>query len=149
MFFYYVCVIVYHVLVFMFMFIFFLMIRRPPRSTRTDTLFPYTTLFRSADAKGVAGAEFGDRLGRLELLDGLGLEGLDEVHFTCLHSRAARQRATDRVRPHDAPSGPAALTVCPGPPFASARRRSSHDPPIAALQGSCALPIQEIGRAHV
>src|SRR3546814_15237027 len=26
---------------------FFFMIRRPPRSTRTDTLFPYTTLFRS------------------------------------------------------------------------------------------------------
>src|SRR3546814_7595558 len=26
------------------------MIRRPPRSTRTDTLFPYTTLFRSADS---------------------------------------------------------------------------------------------------
>src|SRR3546814_8263541 len=26
------------------------MIRRPPRSTRTDTLFPYTTLFRSVDA---------------------------------------------------------------------------------------------------
>src|SRR3546814_16850416 len=25
----------------------FLMVRRPPRSTRTDTLFPYTTLFRS------------------------------------------------------------------------------------------------------
>src|SRR3546814_9653753 len=31
-----------------FVFIFFLMIRRPPRSTLTDTLFPYTTLFRSA-----------------------------------------------------------------------------------------------------
>src|SRR3546814_1673141 len=31
---------------------FFLMIRRPPRSTRTDTLFPYTTLFRSP-ARGV------------------------------------------------------------------------------------------------
>src|SRR3546814_16952811 len=29
--------------------IFFLMIRRPPRSTRTDTLFPYTTLFRSIE----------------------------------------------------------------------------------------------------
>src|SRR3546814_11235058 len=28
-------------------FLFFLIIRRPPRSTRTDTLFPYTTLFRS------------------------------------------------------------------------------------------------------
>src|SRR3546814_1894263 len=31
----------------MWLFFFFLMIRRPPRSTRTDTLFPYTTLFRS------------------------------------------------------------------------------------------------------
>src|SRR3546814_14571779 len=34
-------------LFFLFSFFFFLMIRRPPRSTRTDTLFPYTTLFRS------------------------------------------------------------------------------------------------------
>src|SRR3546814_7496436 len=31
------------------------MIRRPPRSTRTDTLFPYTTLFRSLRACGVSG----------------------------------------------------------------------------------------------
>src|SRR3546814_11058296 len=31
---------------------FFLMIRRPPRSTRTDTLFPYTTLFRSPLRQG-------------------------------------------------------------------------------------------------
>src|SRR3546814_6678800 len=31
----------------LYMFFFFLMTRRPPRSTRTDTLFPYTTLFRS------------------------------------------------------------------------------------------------------
>src|SRR3546814_18414936 len=30
------------------LYVFFLMIRRPPRSTRTYTLFPYTTLFRSA-----------------------------------------------------------------------------------------------------
>src|SRR3546814_8212768 len=36
-----------------FLFFFFLMIRRPPRSTRTDTLFPYTTLFRSAHPVGV------------------------------------------------------------------------------------------------
>src|SRR3546814_8261505 len=33
---------------------FFLMIRRPPRSTRTDTLFPYTTLFRSSAGGGSA-----------------------------------------------------------------------------------------------
>src|SRR3546814_6245925 len=31
---------------------FFLIIRRPPRSTRTDTLFPYTTLFRSDQSAG-------------------------------------------------------------------------------------------------
>src|SRR3546814_19968038 len=31
--------------------IFFLIIRRPPRSTRTDTLFPYTTLFRSLEVR--------------------------------------------------------------------------------------------------
>src|SRR3546814_6322825 len=37
----------------MFFFFFFLMIRRPPRSTRTDTLFPYTTLFRSPNAASV------------------------------------------------------------------------------------------------
>src|SRR3546814_7794180 len=36
------------------------MIRRPPRSTRTDTLFPYTTLFRSATASEAATAKAGD-----------------------------------------------------------------------------------------
>src|SRR3546814_20434115 len=41
----------------------FLMIRRPPRSTRTDTLFPYTTLFRSADAGGA------ERPGRPDMQD--------------------------------------------------------------------------------
>src|SRR3546814_6011707 len=35
-------------------FFFFLMIRRPPRSTRTDTLFPYTTLFRSPPGRAPA-----------------------------------------------------------------------------------------------
>src|SRR3546814_3703341 len=37
-------------------FFFVLMLRRPPRSTRTDTLFPYTTLFRSA----LGGLVFGE-----------------------------------------------------------------------------------------
>src|SRR5213075_679861 len=36
--------------------IFFLMIRRPPRSTQQGTLFPYTTLFRSAAERRVAGS---------------------------------------------------------------------------------------------
>src|SRR3546814_2066590 len=50
------------------------MIRRPPRSTRTDTLFPYTTLFRSprrrqlvADTRGARGGRAGARHG----IDGL------------------------------------------------------------------------------
>src|SRR3546814_10816669 len=37
-------------------FFFFLMKRRPPRSTRTDTLFPYTTLFRSTAMQRIATA---------------------------------------------------------------------------------------------
>src|SRR3546814_2504708 len=40
-----------------FCFFFFLMIRRPPRSTRTDTLFPYTTLFRSSGSCPELGAD--------------------------------------------------------------------------------------------
>src|SRR3546814_8844856 len=48
---------------------FFLMIRRPPRSTLTDTLFPYTTLFRSPDrvqpVEGGAVAGDGDAGGRV------------------------------------------------------------------------------------
>src|SRR3546814_6638381 len=38
------------------------MIRRPPRSTRTDTLFPYTTLFRSRAPQRAAGMMKGPRL---------------------------------------------------------------------------------------
>src|SRR3546814_2794930 len=51
---------------------FFLMIRRPPRSTRTDTLFPYTTLFRST-IDGVQNATLGDAIlntGKHVLIDG-------------------------------------------------------------------------------
>src|SRR3546814_10363781 len=44
--FFWCCILCCLVLYFLF---FFLMIRRPPRATRTDTLFPYTTLFRSGD----------------------------------------------------------------------------------------------------
>src|SRR3546814_11250159 len=43
--------------------ILFLMIRRPPRSTRTDTLFPYTTLFRSLSLYG-EWPDFRPRTGR-------------------------------------------------------------------------------------
>src|SRR3546814_17595986 len=48
------------------------MIRRPPRSTRTDTLFPYTTLFRSAQqplARGVDLARVADHEGEFDAAD--------------------------------------------------------------------------------
>src|SRR3546814_19476301 len=48
MLFYYYTLFVSNDVLFVLILFFFLMIRRPPRSTRTDTLFPYTTLFRSA-----------------------------------------------------------------------------------------------------
>src|SRR3546814_8769310 len=87
------------------------MIRRPPRSTRTDTLFPYTTLCRSAhravgqleklehgraDAHVVQVVAFGIVLGRVELRD-------EENLLVGLHRRLERGDrfvATDEQR-HD------------------------------------------------
>src|SRR3546814_2431953 len=62
-----------------FFFFFFLMIRRPPRSTRTDTLFPYTTLFRSYDVlivgAGHAGAQAAIALRQLKFPGSIGMIG--------------------------------------------------------------------------
>src|SRR3546814_7303802 len=41
------------------------MMRRPPRSTRTDTLFPYTTLFRSQHRHAAGGQALGEHIGEL------------------------------------------------------------------------------------
>src|SRR3546814_9746118 len=51
-----------------FVYFFFLMIRRPPRSTRTDTLFPYTTLFRSSRSDPQASMTTGMIIGRRRCL---------------------------------------------------------------------------------
>src|SRR3546814_19656344 len=61
-------------------FFFFLMIRRPPRSTRTDTLFPYTTLFRSPSSAQV-------RPGAVRIQ-----RRLPGGHQSLCHSRRARGR---------------------------------------------------------
>src|SRR3546814_15272331 len=59
---------------------FFLMIRRPPRSTRTYTLFPYTTLFRSldfasfAEAAAAAGCAAHGPVGQGDFLAALGID---------------------------------------------------------------------------
>src|SRR3546814_20183503 len=60
-------------------FIVFLMVRRPPRSTRTDTLFPYTTLFRSklAEEALLCGLEAGARRGLCAAVERRVLEAVD------------------------------------------------------------------------
>src|SRR3546814_107081 len=52
-----------YVVFFIWLFFFFLRIRRPPRSKRTDTLFPYTTLFRSPDTLVYASLSRGYKAG--------------------------------------------------------------------------------------
>src|SRR3546814_18960402 len=63
------------------LFVLFLMIRRPPRSTRTDTLFPYTTLFRSEEAL----QESEERVRLILDSSAEGIFGCDP-HGTCLRS---------------------------------------------------------------
>src|SRR3546814_4467794 len=56
------------------------MVRRPPRSTRTDTLFPYTTLFRSAAVTSHVSGSLDAWLRRQESLNPKTIElGLDRV----------------------------------------------------------------------
>src|SRR3546814_4344101 len=65
------------------------MIRRPPRSTRTDTLFPYTTLFRSLAPPGGARQ-------RLELVPGLPVQAhADRCRFR--HPAALRVQCTHYI----------------------------------------------------
>src|SRR3546814_12745730 len=82
-----VCV-VFDVLVYSileFSFFFFLMIRRPPRSTRTDTLFPYTTLFRSSETFDLVSSAICNA-------------GSTSVVFSPRHSLICRKLDTHRCR---------------------------------------------------
>src|SRR3546814_6747994 len=72
------------------------MIRRPPISTRTDTLFPYTTLFRSYELlgrEGCVGAEPGLSAARGRFVGGLRLPG-DETGDCHLFTRQLAGRLT-------------------------------------------------------
>src|SRR3546814_5946608 len=97
---------------------FFLMIRRPPRSTRTDTLFPYTTLVRSLIPRAleilereteerVAGEQFRDPGGRGPLRLEVGKPGRDLVAVDAIGASVGLRAFgvdDDRVRhrvPHD------------------------------------------------
>src|SRR3546814_20026174 len=94
-------------------FLFFLMIRRPPRSTRTDTLFPYTTLFRSLDQLPRTGpaplcaSPLRHPGGQQEILTISGA-GVRAGTGTSYRFRAGRTQAETQMIAHDTPD-----TLCP------------------------------------
>src|SRR3546814_3535608 len=92
-----------------FVFFFFLMIRRPPRSTRTDTLFPYTTLFRSSG----------------------GTEGRRPVHRQCAGRGRAQCARTGTAETCRAERRPATLGHVAGPvdPCSICRRCTEYPRP--------------------
>src|SRR3546814_9277808 len=149
------------------------MIRRPPRSTRTDTLFPYTTLFRSHYHELTRLAEKLDLLslhhgrarewkGDLVLLHEVA-EGPADRSYGLAVARlaglppAVLKRAKDvlsRLEAGKAKTGGIAAGLDDLPLFAAAvaQVEEKADPLRAALDGIDAdalSPREEIGRAHV
>src|SRR3546814_15840861 len=72
----------------------FLMIRRPPRSTRTDTLFPYTTLFRSGGKQRLPRKEEAG-VHHLELRTADIIAGERRRHIGVLHEAIAQDHAVE------------------------------------------------------
>src|SRR3546814_19457245 len=114
------------------------MIRRPPRSTRTDTLFPYTTLFRSTS------------------LDANGLGGF----IILKRRRRYRHRSGAQSRPTKATSGRsifpryaaryAALDAAAGvPPAARSRRRPRRDRKRVVKGKSVLVRVGLGGHGHI
>src|SRR3546814_14000781 len=101
---------------------FFLMIRRPPRPTRTDTLFPYTTLFRSMDGRTL-----------------LGKVALDVSDHVPVDVAAVHQDRTGKVlgREDDAVDGFSKANLAP------------EAAPVGITRRNRLMAKMEIGRAHV
>src|SRR3546814_10899314 len=74
------------------------MIRRPPRSTRTDTLFPYTTLFRSLRCRGPANSHDSAAPGRQAKSDTATGKIIDRTQSICGDERMAQKRRSDERR---------------------------------------------------
>src|SRR3546814_11238691 len=81
----------------LFLFFFFLRIRRPPRSTRTDTLFPYTTLFRS----GRGGVRLGQQRPAVPRRAGRAVHGAGGARSPGAGRRSRRTGLEARVLPED------------------------------------------------
>src|SRR3546814_7547197 len=78
------------------------MIRRPPRSTRTDTLFPYTTLFRSARTPRAFWGMYGASKAAFEnlvLAYGDEVENTSKVRVAIVDPGATRTKMRERAFP--------------------------------------------------
>src|SRR3546814_15307270 len=110
---------------------FFLMIRRPPRSTRTDTLFPYTTLFRSDRAGRVVDRRQRSRhLGLYQVEDFPVFDKSFEDQFSSWECRASAGRVlaiTQVCRSAIQLAGPALLETRSA---AASRPRRSAEPRV-------------------
>src|SRR3546814_8215449 len=125
---------------------FFLIIRQPPRSTRTDTLFPYTTLFRSvAEIAPPPPAPRHD-----PVIDAPRARLAGKVRVSPLAARIAEAKGIDlagisgtgpggRIVKADLGLSP---MLAPAPAMAAAQ-------PLAPTPAAIAPPPEEIGRAHV
>src|SRR3546814_15584677 len=97
--------------------VFFLMIRRPPRATRTDTLFPYTTLFRSRRHRAATAA------GRRLAGEQAGVQAAAGGHARAV--TIAAERRADRTDEADL-AGAVVEAVARGQDRKSTRLNSSH-----------------------
>src|SRR3546814_13357753 len=79
------------------------MIRRPPRSTRTDTLFPYTTLFRSSEDPSLAGLAFVDEAQAGEQFGGIRMIGIGQRRRVSLARPGRNDPGALKDRPGIAP----------------------------------------------
>src|SRR3546814_12872563 len=117
-----------------FSFFFFLMIRRPPRSTRTDTLFPYTTLFRSVPMVTDRGLPASDAAGILIVAAIAGVFG--RIGAGWLLDRV--QKPQIGILWYVTGTVGIGLSIYPG------------SPSILIVGSAClGLALGEIGRAHV
>src|SRR3546814_3736354 len=135
------------------------MIRRPPRSTRTDTRFPYTTLFRSrleaARAAGSTEPNVPILLMDSYLNAGQVEQGLATAKAAIEASRAAGQRPSDELYVRPIKALQAAKRTNEVLDLMALRLRDYNQPTVwrqtlfIALQANQDKEVGQIGRAHV
>src|SRR3546814_20829803 len=80
--------------------VFCLMIRRPPRSTRTDTLFPYTTLFRSFKTMSVESTVSTSDSQHSKSVPAFDFQGLEQIARQASQGSLACAHWNHQPRPH-------------------------------------------------